>query len=68
MKAARHFCYVFIITVITAGALMIGCESSGTSNNNCKGIDQACSNNSQCCSGLNCRYTGGQGGYLCQDY
>jgi hypothetical protein len=71
MKAVLRFLSVFIVTVITAGALWIGCNST-VGGGNCTGIDGACSGSSdtRCCSGLNCRYMGSGpgGGWQCQDY
>jgi hypothetical protein len=70
MSSVRRFLFVFIATVLTGGALMIGCGSSSGGGLGLTGECGVCTNTSDCESGYTClNYAGtrrcGRMGYTC---
>jgi hypothetical protein len=60
MKSVRRFFFVFIATVLTGGALLIGCGGGGsTSGSGHVDACGRCSNTSDCETGYTCLNYGG---------
>jgi len=73
MKSLKRFLYPFLVTVLTAGVLLIsyGCGDDNNNNTTRAGYGELCGNsnsNIACESGLNCRGGGLSTPWRCQEY